>query len=116
MIFTKSQILEKAGLVRDICNIVLFPKKVEKILLIGSYASGKQTDWSDIDLLIQLPRTEFRIEYPSWEQIAEIHQKLGTNRVHVIFGTVECAESLHQKHKGKEKDYSYKELSLQGGY
>lgn len=118
--FSEVQIKAKAWLVVEVTNLVLLPEKreVDKIFLIGSYASGKATEWSDIDFLIQLKQdTAFNKAkqlYPTWEQIRDIHKRLDTNRIHVIFGTEEAAKSLHQKHKFEKKNYSYKLLDLGG--
>ena len=116
MIFNESHIKSKARLVIDVINLVLTGKEeVDKIFLIGSYASGKQDESSDIDFLIQLKQPvewyKPRHWYPTWKQIEEIHKRLDTNRIHVIFGSVVAAESLHQKHKYEKKNYAYREIT-----
>ncbi len=113
---SETDIIAKAWLTIEVCNLVLVNDnlKVDKIFLIGSYASGKQTLHSDLDFLIQL-RGGLRQGqyYPSWQQIEAIQIKLG-RRTHVVFGTQEAAERLHQTHKNEVKNYKYREIP-QGG-
>lgn len=114
MIFNETQIKSKAWLVYEVTNLVLHPIQVDKIFLIGSYASGKQTVYSDLDFLIQLKQPvewyKPRQWFPEKSKIEEIYKKLDSKRIHVIFGTERAAKSLHEKHKYKTKDYSYKEI------
>lgn len=112
--FNDYQIKSKAKLVVVITNLVLHPIEVDKIFLIGSYASGKQTVYSDLDFLVQLKQSvewyKPRNWYPEKKQIDEINTKIDSKRIHVIFGSERAAISLHEKNKHKTKDYSYKLL------
>ena len=113
--YSHKDIVARAWLVKEVVNSILLAEQltVDKIFLIGSYASGKQTEWSDLDFLIQLRGgKQIGKLYPDWKQIREIHAKLDSPRIHVIFGTQSAAESLYQKNKNNSKDYSYKELTL----
>lgn len=102
--FSESDITAKAWLVREVVNLVLQKNdlKVEKMFLIGSYAAGKPNDYSDIDYLVQLDKPN---RYPTWSQIQEVHGKLNSKRIHVIFGTREAQDSLKTP---------YKEIQLPG--
>ena len=121
--YSEYDIRSKAWLVVEVCNLVLLPDKlqVDKIFLVGSYASGKANEWSDIDFVVQLkgeidprfPLTKPRL-YPIPSRIEEIYTKIDNKRVHVIFGTEQATRSLHQKHKHEKKNYSYRELNLGG--
>lgn len=88
-------------MVVEITNSVLQKDSlvVNKIFLIGSYATNSANDWSDIDYLIELKGNKQvgRI-YPSWQQIQEIHNKL-SKRIHVIFGTEEAQKKLNKPYK-----------------
>jgi len=108
--FDESQIKSKAFLVKEIVDLVmsLDNMKVEKVLLVGSYARGEENEWSDIDFLVQLSKKDGRL-YPTWKQIQLIHKKLGSDRVHVIFGTIEAQASLF-KRKGEK--FKYREIPL----
>lgn len=116
--YSESEIIAKSWLVTEICNLLLLPDKlsVEKIFLIGSYAAGKQDEWSDLDFLIQLKSSNpwHKIVIPSWKRIQEIHAKLDNKRIHVIFGSEEAARSLHERHRNEKKDYSYRQIRLTG--
>lgn len=115
--FSKQDITAKAWLVKEVVELILFDDKlsVDKIFLIGSYASGKETPWSDIDFLIQLKGgTQIGHKFPNWKKILEMNQKINNKRIHIIFGTKESAASLHEKHKNDVKDYSFKEITLGG--
>ena len=115
--YSETDVTAKSWLVFEICNLVLESDGlwVDKIFLIGSYASGKQTVMSDLDFLVQLKSSNqwVRVPIPSWEKITEINIKLDNPRIHVIFGSEESARSLHEKHKNEKKDYSYRELPIQ---
>jgi len=112
--FSEKEIITKAWLCKEITELVLLSKNitVDKIFLIGSYASKKQNEWSDLDFLIQLRGVKVGKIYPSWDEILEIHAKLNTKRIHVIFGTEEAAKSLWEKHKHEEKNYAFREITL----
>jgi predicted nucleotidyltransferase len=119
MLYSEQQIKTKAWLVVEIVNMMLLSEKlsVDKLFLVGSYASGKQTEWSDLDFVVVL-KDELaglikpRRLYPSWDMIEQINAKIDNNRVHVIFGSEEAVKSLHQKHRHEKKDYSYKQIQL----
>ena len=105
--YTETDIIAKAWLATEIVNLVLFNDRlsVEKVFLIGSYANGNPNSRSDIDFLIQLKGgTRPGQYYPTWKQIEEIHAKLDTRRVHVIFGREETQKSLFEKHNKKYKE------------
>ena len=115
--WNEKEITAKAWLVREVVTLVLATDQlsVDKIFLIGSYASGKQDEWSDLDFLVQLNGgKKLGWKYPSWQQIKEIHMKMDNKRIHIIFGTKESAEALYQKHKTEKKTYAYRELNLGG--
>lgn len=107
--YSEKDILTRAWLVKEIVNIALEKDKlsVDKIFLIGSYATGRATEWSDIDFLVELKGTRF---YPTWVQIQDIHEKLDTSRIHVIFGTEEAQISL----KAKNENMHYRQIPLEG--
>jgi predicted nucleotidyltransferase len=114
--FSKQDIIAKGWLVKEIVDLILFDDllSVDKIFLIGSYASGKETAWSDIDFLIQLKGgKQIGLLFPSWNKIQEMNTKINNKRIHLIFGTEESAESLHEKHKNDIKNYAYKKLNLE---
>lgn len=108
--FDETYIRSKAWLVTEIVNHVLRPDKlsVEKIFLVGSYAQRKQNDWSDVDFLIQLTPSRGRL-YPDWKQIQEINRRIGTNRIHCIYGSESAQRSMLEKHG---KKYEYREITL----
>lgn len=121
--YSETDILAKAWMVIEVVQLVLSPRKVDKIFLVGSYASGKADEWSDLDFVVQLEPLNLTDElslvqaktlYPSWEKIEDINKNIDNERVHVIFGTEESTKSLHEKHKNDKKDYSYRELKLGG--
>lgn len=95
-------------MVREIVNIAMERSNVsvDKVFLIGSYAAGTPTEWSDLDFLVQLKGGRM---YPTWLQIQEIHEKLDSTRTHVIFGTEEAQESL-----SKRLGLPYKQISFEG--
>lgn len=99
--FTNTDIIGKSWMVIEITNSVLQKEDlvVDKIFLIGSYATNKQTEWSDLDFLIQLKGNKVvgRI-YPSWEQIQTIQDKLSP-RIHCIFGTEEAQKRLNKPYR-----------------
>lgn len=121
--YSNEEIIAKAWLVVDTVNLVLSldSVSVQKIFLVGSYASNKQTEWSDLDFVVQL-RDDLKtihtikrsVIFPTWEKIALINKRIDNKRIHVIFGTETSCKSLHQKHKYEKKDYSYRELNLAG--
>ena len=112
--WTNSDIIAKSWLIKEVVNAVLLGEmEVEKIFLIGSYASGKQTEKSDLDFLVQLrgKKSHIGMIYPCWDDIEEVQKRVG-KRIHVVFGTETATKSLHEKNKGKAKDYSYREIKL----
>ena len=48
--------------IRSFCNAVAKRFRPRKIILFGSYAYGKPTPDSDVDLLVIMPRTRYRGE------------------------------------------------------
>ncbi|MCX6894207.1 MAG: nucleotidyltransferase domain-containing protein [Verrucomicrobia bacterium] len=48
--------------IRSFCNAVAKQFRPRKIILFGSYAYGKPTEDSDVDLLVVMPRTRYRGE------------------------------------------------------
>lgn len=48
--------------IRSFCNAVAKQFRPQKIILFGSYAYGKPTPDSDVDLLVIMPRTRYRGE------------------------------------------------------
>lgn len=112
--YTDKDIIAKAWLVIEVCKSIL-SREVEKIFLVGSYASGKQDDWSDIDFVVQLKAKNVWDLYPAINKMDEVNEKLGP-RIHVIFGSEGATKSLHQKHKSEEKSYAYKEINLGDNY
>jgi predicted nucleotidyltransferase len=109
-VFDESQIRSKAWIVREIIDLVLQYDnlKVEKICLIGSYAQGRQNEWSDLDFLVQLKANKGRL-YPTWQQVNLIHNRLGSDRIHIIYGTLEAQESLFKKEGNR---FKYREIPL----
>lgn len=110
--YSQSDIIAKAWMIKELTNLVLCKEglSVEKILLCGSYASGKATNSSDIDFIIQLKPKAFPKNV--WKALEEVNAKIGNHRIHVIFGTEVNAQRLHEKHKHEEKNYAYKEVNL----
>jgi predicted nucleotidyltransferase len=111
-VFNQSEIIAKSWLTAEVVNLVLLPEQrsVDRIFLIGSYASGKENHRSDLDFLIQLKGGRSGQYYVTWKQAEEIQKQVGP-RIHVVFGTYEAAERLHQKHKNEDKNYAYKEIT-----
>jgi len=118
--FGQTEIIAKAWLVKEVVDLVLLKDGmwVDKIFLIGSYASGKQTMFSDLDFLVQLKSNNkwLTVVIPPWKKMREVTEQIGSNRIHIIYGTEEAAKSLHEKHKDDRKNYAYKEINLTGGY
>lgn len=121
--YSSTDIIARAWMVVEVINMILSPRKVDKVFLVGSYASGNATEWSDLDFVIQLDalpltdeisRIQAKSHYPAWEKVKEIHSKLDTERIHVIFGTEESTKALYDKHKNDKKNYAYKEINLGG--
>src|SRR4051812_9143535 len=99
--YSETDILAKAWLVKEITDLVLQEEKltVDKIFLIGSYAYGRPTEWSDLDFLIQVQdnkKSMLRRTYPSLKSMNEVNKKIDNNRIHLIFGTQEAQESLYR--------------------
>ena len=108
--FSQTDITAKAWMVREVVNLVLQKSnlQVDKMYLVGSYARNEQTEYSDLDILVQLRGGKL---YPSWQQIQEIHKNL-SNRIHVIFGSGEAQQSMFKR---VGKLYQYRELQLPKG-
>lgn len=107
--YSKEEIRSKAWLVREAINLVLHPhQSVDRIFLVGSYASNRANDYSDIDFLVQLKGGKRPHTYPDWKQMKEIDRKIDNKRIHVIYGTYEAQQSLYQKDPVK---YTYKEIT-----
>lgn len=113
--YSETDIIATAWLVKEVVNLILGPEKlsVNKILLVGSYASGKADIHSDIDFLVELKGLRL-FPKDTWQSLKDINLKLNKSKVHIIFGTVEAAESLYQKNKDNKKSYKYREISLTG--
>jgi predicted nucleotidyltransferase len=61
--------------IRSFCNAVAKQFRPQKIILFGSYAYGKPTPDSDVDLLVIMPRTRYRGERMSLRiRLAMQHQ------------------------------------------
>lgn len=122
--YSETDIIARAWMVVEVVNMCMSPREVDKVFLIGSYAAGNATDWSDLDFLIELKQEQGVLNsegklvvknyYPSWDKIKEIHKKIDNTRIHVIFGSEEAAKSLHEKHKHEKKPYIYRELKIGG--
>jgi predicted nucleotidyltransferase len=92
----------------EVVNMILAPVKlsVDRMYIVGSYAQGKQNEWSDLDILIQLKGGRL---YPTWKEKLAIDKQLQLPRLHLIYGTLQAQESLFKKHGDK---YKYKEIPL----
>ncbi len=109
MILSATDIQVKSWLVKEVVNLVLEESglSVDRIFLVGSYASGRATEKSDIDYLVQLKGGKRPLTLPSWHQMQEINKRLNNKRIHVIYGWLTAQESLWRKDPVK---YSYREL------
>jgi predicted nucleotidyltransferase len=97
-------------MVKDIVDFVLNPLglSVEKMYLVGSYASGRANEYSDIDYLVIMKGGKREYTYPEWKQIQEINQRIDNKRIHCIYGTnIEVQESLRKKNPVK---FAYREI------
>jgi len=114
VIFSKTDIDVKSWLVREVVNLVLSESglSVDRVFLVGSYASGRATDKSDIDFLVQLKGGKRPMTYPTWRQMGEINKKLNNKRIHVIYGSLDAQQSLWQKDPVK---YSFREVKINQG-
>src|SRR4051794_2282928 len=66
--YSFEDIRAKSQLVRDSIDLVLAAKKmsVDRMFLIGSYASGRANEYSDIDYLVQLSGGTRQFTYPEF--------------------------------------------------
>jgi predicted nucleotidyltransferase len=116
LMFSETDIIAKAWMLKEIANLVLAPEhlSVDKILLVGSYASGRADEWSDIDFVLQLKGgTMYPRNTP--EATSQIYSKLQDEpKIQFVFGTVEAADALHKKHANEKKNYAYRILPLEG--
>ena len=98
--FSRQEIIARSELVRDCVNMVLNPQgiSVDKIYLVGSYASNRADDRSDIDYLVLVMGGKRAMTFPNWKEIEEINQKIDNPRIHVIFSVdISAQESLRKK-------------------
>jgi predicted nucleotidyltransferase len=108
--FSMDDIRMKSNLVRDAVNLVMHDEgiSVDKIYLVGSYASGRCNEYSDIDYLVVTKGGKREFTYPEWNKIQEINRKIDSKRIHCIYAvSIEAQKSLQQKDPIK---YAYKEL------
>jgi predicted nucleotidyltransferase len=108
--FSMEDIRSKSNLVRDAVNLVMHNDgiSVDKIFLVGSYASGRATDYSDIDYLVLVKGGKRKFTFPTWNQIQEINSKIDSRRIHCIYAvTIDAQKSLMKKDPVK---YAFKEL------
>jgi len=107
--YTMEEIKIKSKIVIDVVNLILSYKdlSVDRIFLVGSYASGRANDYSDIDYLVQLKGGKRPLTYPEFNDMLEIRKKLDNPRIHVIYGTQEAQQSKFNRDPIK---YAYKEL------
>src|ERR1700722_56613 len=97
-------------MVKDIVDFVLNPlgQSVEKIYLVGSYASGRANEYSDIDYLVIVKGGKREFTYPEWKQIQEINNRIDNKRIHCIYAvSIEAQESLCKKNPVK---FAFKEI------
>lgn len=108
--FDESYIKSKAWIVREVVDLIMLPDsmKVEKIFLVGSYAQGRQDEWSDLDFLVQLKPNNGKL-YPNWRQMNIIQERLSSPRIHLIYGQEEAQKSLLVK---KGSKFAYREIPL----
>lgn len=108
--YTIQEIKLKSKLVRDVIEEHMSPKKlhVDDIYLIGSYASGRANEYSDIDYLVQLKGGVRELTYPDFNDILAIKKKINNERIHVIFGTINAQLSMCKRDPVK---YAWKALS-----
>lgn len=105
--YSSTDIIAKAWMVTETVNLMIAPKKVGKIFLIGSYAAKTEDEWSDLDFLIQLdvniqPGKLYNLMgllYPTAQQMYDINQAFKDENVHVIFGTEEAQKSMNKPYK-----------------
>jgi predicted nucleotidyltransferase len=115
-VFSREDIRSKSYLVRDAVNFVLHDQgmSVDKIYLVGSYASNRQDDWSDIDYLVVLKGGKRSQTYPDWKTIQEINRVIDSKRIHCIYAvSLDAQKSLYQKDPTK---YAYQEISNANTY
>lgn len=102
---SETDIISKAWLVAETVNLIVTPKKVKKIMLIGSYASGKADEWSDLDFLVELepiitPGLNLpRVSYPTPEQMEATTDKFKHERIQVIYGTEDAQKSMKKPYR-----------------
>jgi len=108
-VYSMVDIKAKSWLVREVVNVVLSDEglSVDKIYLVGSYASGRANDHSDIDYLVQLKGGKRPLLYPTWNQMMKIREMVDSKRIHIIYGTLEAQQSLLRK---KGIKYAFKEI------
>jgi predicted nucleotidyltransferase len=103
--FSETDIISKAWLVKETVNLIVTPRKVSKIFLIGSYASGKANEESDLDYLVELepvvtPGINLpRVSYPTPEQMDTTTDKFKRERIQVIYGTEEAQKSMKKPYR-----------------
>lgn len=109
--FSQFEINSKAILTRDAVDFTLrdLGLSVDRIFLVGSYARGKATEYSDIDYLVQLKGGDRILTYPTWKQMQLVMKTIDNTRIHVIYGTLDAQESLRKKDPVK---YAYSEIKV----
>jgi len=115
--FSESDIIAKAWMVKEVANIELAKEGlyVDKILLCGSYANGTASDHSDVDFIVQTGGSKLPYPKDVWSTLANITEKIKPQeKIHLIFGTLDAAESLHQKHANQKRSYAYRVIPLVG--
>lgn len=107
--YSMDDIRVKSKLVRDIVDSVLASKQlsVDRIFLVGSYASNRANEYSDIDYLVELRGGKHPYTYPEFNEILEINKKINNERIHLIFGTLEAQQSMQKRDAIR---YAYKEI------
>lgn len=100
--FSATDIIAKAWLVQETVNLMIAPKKVQKIFLVGSYAVNSQSEFSDLDFLVEISREKVKHVYqfyPEAKQILAVQAKFKPSRIHIIFGTEEAQRAMHKPFK-----------------
>jgi len=100
----------KSWLVREVVNVVLSDEglSVDKIYLVGSYASGRANDYSDLDFLVLIKGGKRVLTFPTWNQMMKIREMVDSKRIHCIYGvSIDAQESLRKKDPIK---YAYREI------
>lgn len=107
--YSKEEIKIRSKLVIDAVNCVMTPRElsVDKIFLVGSYASNRANEYSDIDYLVQLKGGKRPLTYPEFRECLKIKELINNSRIHVIYGTLEAQESMKKRDPIK---YAWQEI------